>query len=183
MSDLRESLETSLVMKRGSRMLLCFNIDCGEVLPGHRLVTQGLREDGYSNDGRNGDYMDHHEGKPVHPVASLTYALVPGLTREEQDNSRDIDASAVLDPPLDPDEWGTVITMGGERDARPGGPEIAGAFGPFAFPEATKRLTVTLTQITVFRAGSPTPTAQVTDQVLGTLEVDVSSATGYWTPA
>lgn len=178
----RDSLETSLLTNRGKDASLLQHRR-GELLPGHRLVARGLRNDGYSNDIRNGDYMRHYEGKPVHPVVSLTYALVPGLTREEQDSSLDIDARAVLDPPLDPEAWETLVNMGGERDARPGGSETAGAFGPFALPEGTERLNVTLTQITLVRPGSPSPTTQVTDRILGTLEVDLSSAAGYWTPA
>jgi hypothetical protein len=164
-------------------MLLPFNVDCGEVLPGHRLFAKGLRDDGYSNDSRNGDHMHHHRGKAVHPVASLTYALVPGLTGEGQDDSRDIDATVVLDPPLDGEEWEAVVTMGGERDARPGASETVGAFGPFPVPERTKRLSVTLTRITLVRSGPPATTTPVSDEVLGTLEVDVSSATAHWSPA
>ena len=116
-------------------MLLSCDVDCGEALPGHRLVARGLREDGNSNDNLHNDYTGHYEGKPVHRMVSLVYELIPGLPRSE-DGSRklDVDASVVLDPAPDPALWGSPLTMGGERDGRPGGSKTAGAFGPFSCP-------------------------------------------------
>jgi hypothetical protein len=88
----------------------CFSCDvdvnCGEVLPGHRLVARGLRDDGYSNDSLNGDYMGHYNGKPVHRVVSLVYALIPGLPQPDNGlDGLDVDARMVLDPPPDPAVW------------------------------------------------------------------------------
>lgn len=163
-------------------MLVPFDVDCGEVLPGHRLVVRGLRHDGYSDDGLNGEYMDHFEGKPVHRVVSLVYALVPGLSEQEHHGSLDVDATVVLDPQPDPAVWGPVLTMGGERDARADRAETLGAFGPFVFPEATEQLTATLTQITISRPGAPSPSTSSTG-LQGTMAVEIASGAARWTPA
>ncbi len=120
--------------------------------------------------------MLHHEGKPVHRVVSLTYALIPGLS-DEDDGYLDVDASVVLDPPADPDEWGFPLRMGGEREARAGGAETAGAFGPFVLPEETKRLTVTLARVILVRPGAPSSAPGDSDR---TLEVDLASGTAHW---
>lgn len=105
--------------------------------PGHRLVATGLRDDGLSNDTMNADYMRHYPGKSVHRVASLTYELVPGLPQPADDSHLDIDATVVLDPPPDPEEWGSTLTMGGERDARPG--RVRKHAGPILLPDLLPR--------------------------------------------
>jgi hypothetical protein len=143
-----------------------------------------LRHDGYSNDGFNGDHMGHYEGKPVYTVVSLVYVLVPGLTEQKlRDGGLDIDATVVLDPQPDPTVWDSVLIMGGERDARAGLAESSGAFGPFILPEATERITATLTQISVVRVGAPPPSDGGADRQLGILEVEVPPGAVNWTPA
>ena len=163
-------------------MLIPCNVDCGDVLPGHRLVVRGLRHDGYSNDDLNGEYMGHYEGKPVHRVVSLVYALVPGLSEQEHSGSLDIDMTVALDPQPDPAVWGAVLTMGSERDGIADGAETLGAFGPFVFPESTERITATLTQITVSRPGTPPP-SNISTEHLGTFEVEIASGAARWAPA
>jgi len=165
-------------------MLLSCNVDCGEVLPGHRLVARGLRDDGYSNDSMNSDYMGHYEGKPVHRVVSLVYALIPGLAQPERGSqSLDVDAKVVLDPLPDPAVWGSVLTMGGERDARPGGSETVGAFGAFILPEGTKRLLVELSQIALVPIDAPRTAGGGTERRLGTLEIEITAGAAHWVPA
>lgn len=165
-------------------MLLSCNVDCGDVLPGHRLVAKGLRDDGYSNDSLNGDYMEHYEGKPVHRVASLVYALIPGLSQPDRgSNGLDVDARVVIDPPPDPAVWGSVLTMGAERDARPGGSETAGAFGPFVLPEGTERVSIELSQFTLGPTDSQRGVETPEERRLGTVELDIASGAAHWTPA
>lgn len=135
-------------------MLLAFDVDCGEAIPGHRLLAKGLRKDGYSDDGMHSDYSHHYQGKPVHRMVSLEYALVPGLSAQQLDGSRrDVDAVVTLDPPADPDHWDTRLAPGGWRDAIPGRPETTGAFGPFVLPEGTKRIEIELSGVTIIRDG------------------------------
>ena len=56
-------------------MLVAFDVDCGEVLAGHRFLARGLRDDGYSDDQLLSDYSEHVPGKPVHRMVALTYVL------------------------------------------------------------------------------------------------------------
>jgi hypothetical protein len=166
-------------------MLVSCDVDCGEVMPGHRLVVRGVRHDGYSNDELHGDYTGHYEGKPVHPVASLVYVLVPGLTEQEfRDSGPDIDVTVELAPAPDPALWGSVLSMGSERDGETGGAETRGAFGPFVLPQGTERVIATVSQIHIFQGGAvPAPSGRVPDRQLGTLDVTISSGTATWTPA
>ena len=165
-------------------MLLSCTVDCGEVLPGHRLVARGLRDDGTSDDNLHGDYTGHYDGKPVHRVVSLVYELIPGLPRLEDVSAvLDVDASVALDPPSDPELWGSPLMMGSERDDRAGGSETAGAFGPFILPHGTERVIVELRQVTVVTGRAPRPAKSPPDEKrLGTLEVRLSPAAGHWTP-
>ena len=181
-AETRDRVASSLPHDWGSQVLVSCNVDCGDVLPGHRLVVRGLRHDGYSGDAVNGDHMDHYEGKPVHRVVSLVYALVPGLSEEEHQGDLDVDATVVLDPQPDPAVWGSILTMGGERDARTDGAETSGAFGPFVLPEATERVTATLTQITISRPAAPHASPRSAGR-LGTFELDIASGAAHWTPA
>lgn len=166
----------------GPRMLIPCSVDCGDALPGHRLVVRGLRQDGYSDDSFNGEYMGHYKGKPVHPVVSLVYALIPGLSEQEQRGTLDIDMTVTLDPQPDPAVWGAELSMGSERDGKADGAETLGTFGPFVFPEETERVTATLTQITVSRSGTPPP-SNITTEHLGTFEMEIASGAAHWTPA
>ena len=165
-------------------MLFDCNVDCGEVLPGHRLVVRGLRDDGRSDDSLHGDYMGHSEGKPVHRVVSLVYALVPGLAEPEPgSDTLDVDVTVVLDPAPDPEVWGSPLTMGGERDARWGGGETAGTFGPFVFPDDTERVIAEMEQITLVPPDAPRPAKIAEERQLGTLELDLVSGSARWRPA
>jgi hypothetical protein len=105
-------------------MLVAFDVDCGEVLAGHRFVARGLRYDGYSDDRMLSDYSEHVPGKPVHRMVSLTYALAPGLRTEEQEAGPFVDARVAVEPPADPKYWGAVLSVGGEQEkANPGSDE------------------------------------------------------------
>jgi hypothetical protein len=166
-------------------MLVAFEVDCGDAIPGHRLLANGLREDGFSDDSMLGDYSHHYDGKPVHRMVSVDYTLVPGLESQELDGShRDVDAIVTLDPPANADHWDTRLTPGGERDAIPGRSETKGAFGPFVLPDQTKRIAVELSAVTIVPDGARTPPdLPRTDPLLGTLDIELPSGAARWTPA
>ena len=127
-------------------MIPGFEIDCGEVLEGHRLLATGLRVDGMSDDHALAEYSEHSPGEPVHPMVSLTYVIVPGLGATPT-RGRDVDAEVRIEPPADPSWWATVTSWGGERDATVGAEVTAGAFGPFVLPEGTQTVTIDLINI------------------------------------
>jgi vacuolar-type H+-ATPase subunit B/Vma2 len=47
---------------------MTFDLDCGDLLGGRRLVATGIRVDGTSDDDVHADYSGHVEGKPVCPT-------------------------------------------------------------------------------------------------------------------
>lgn len=126
------------------------DVDCGQWSPGHRLVIRGLRADGSSDSSMLADYSGHRPGKPVEPMVSVEYAIVPGITTDDELHvGHDMDATVSLDPPADAQLWGDPITMGGERSGVPDPEETTGAFGPFVLPQQTRRIIMELRPIWV----------------------------------
>ncbi len=165
-------------------MLVAFDVDCGEFLAGHRFLARGLRADGYSDDIVHRDYSEHVAGKPVHRMVSLTYALVPGLTADEQGSGPGVDADVVLEPPADPHYWGAILTVGGEQQpASAGSAETVGALGPFVLPEATRRVTIELAEVMPVDSVDNSRREDENTRIAGRLEIDVSSGRASWTPA
>ena len=58
------------VEREADRMPLTFDVDCGELISGHRFIARGICDQG--TDG-------WHDGLEGFPVFSLEYELVPGL--------------------------------------------------------------------------------------------------------
>ncbi len=155
-----------------------FEIDCGEVLAGHHLVATGLRVDGMSDDAVHADYSQHREGKPVHPMVSLTYRITPEI-RTADLAGRDVDAAIRLEPPADPDHWPSVMSTGGERDFNPGPDVTYGAFGPFVLPEGTRQVAISLTNDAITTDGAP-PHDDGPNRELGELLIDLTSGAVHW---
>lgn len=158
-----------------------FEIDCGEVLEGHRLLATGLRVDGRSDDAVHADYSEHTPGKPAFPMVSLTYVIVPALEPATL-RGRDIDAEVRIEPAADPTWWEPVTSWGGERDATAGAPVTSGAFGPFVMPEGTRMVTVDLVNIGLTTNGVP-PEDDSPNRALGALHIDLATASARWQPA
>jgi len=158
----------------GDEMDLDFgDVDCGEWSPGHRFVARGLRQDGLSDSSMLADYSGHYPGKPVEPMVSVVYAIVPGLSAEELQAGHDIDPTVSLDPPADAQHWGDPVKMGGERCALPDTEETVGAFGPFVLPLQTRRITMELTPIHVTVAARPTGAGTHELMTSGRLTIDL----------
>lgn len=159
---------------------LIFEVDCGEVLPGHRMLATGLRNDGVSDDDLHADYSAHTADRPVHAMASLTYVITPTLP--ESESRRDVDATVRLDPPPDPRFWDPVLVPGAERSAVPGAVDTVGAFGPFVVPEATETVTARLVDVAIVSGGAAAPVAGPPRE-LGDLIVDLRNRTARWEPS
>lgn len=158
-----------------------FEVDCGDVLSGHRLVVTGLRVDGTSDDPVHADYSQHREGKPVHPMVSLTYRIEPVLPFLVP-TGRDLDARIRLDPPADPTWWPPVISPGAEREDRAGARVTRGAFGPFVCPEGTRQVEVSLTEVGIASPRAP-HRDHGPDRELGVVLVDPVLGLARWLPA
>jgi len=160
------------------------DVDCGQWSPGHRLVIRGLREDGLSDSSMLADYSEHHSGKPVEPMVSVVYAIVPGLAADELQSGYETDPTVSLDPPADAQHWGDPIKMGGERSAVPETEETTGAFGPFVLPQQTRRIIMELTPIWVtypnrHPGGGPPPPALMPP---GRLIIDLQTQSASFAP-
>jgi hypothetical protein len=164
-------------------MLVAFDVDCGEVLAGHRFLAKGLRHDGNSDDRTLSDYSEHVPGKPVHRMVSLTYSLVPGLPEDELRGRSDVDARISLEPPADPDYWDAVLNVGGEQDAIRSGDETQGAIGPFVLPDPTRRVIIELAEVMIDRSVENRPRGDEGERIAGRLEIDIPAGQASWTPA
>lgn len=160
---------------------LAFEVDCGEVLAGHRLLATGLRVDGMSDDAVHADYSDHRPGKPAHTMVSLTYVIAPALDPAGV-RGRDVDAEVRIEPPADPTWWEPVTSGAGERDASPDQAVTRGAFGPFVVPDGTRTVTAVLADVGLTTDGVP-PEDDSPERPRGTLRIDLETASARWLDA
>lgn len=61
-----------------NRLLATFDLDCGELVPGHRLIARGLADEGRSSD----DFLGGTDNVEQQMIG-LEYEPVPGITAEE----------------------------------------------------------------------------------------------------
>ena len=159
-------------------LLLSFDVECGDLFPGHRVVARGLVDGGRSRDDLT---SRDHSGNDECRLVSLAYELVPGVTRAEE-RAREpgrpftIDATYAADVPL---PWSTGGT---EADGSPGpcsheaydedvwgGESTLGELGPWPVPDGARRLVFWLHPVDGRRA-------------TGTVTVDLSTGQAAWTP-
>jgi len=153
--------------------MVSFDVDCGELVPGHRCIARGLFDEGRSaHDLTSGDQSRHQLMRMV----SLGYELVPGVTAAEAAAAEFfVEATYATDVAL-PWTTGGAGFGPGSIDAFAGGPGTAGASGPWPLPDDAGRLRFTLYATGVRGSADP-------HRVAGTLEVDLPARTARWTPA
>jgi hypothetical protein len=180
---------------RTTPMLCSFDVDCGEVLPGHRFIARGLSgpselpmpwgdedadEDG--EDGGEAEYRSTEQialdmaGRGGYPAFALEYELVPGIP-PLRDEGRffdylvgiSYDADVLL--PWDGNDGGAIAPF-------EGGPSTHGSRGQWPLPPDARVLTFTLF-----------PPMSVTDdgsdegpRPFGRLVVDLETSSGRWIP-
>lgn len=159
-----------------SEMLVSFDVECADLFPGHRVVARGLVDAGRSADDLTSrDQTGHEECQMV----SLSYELVPGVTREEAARRAEgvpftVDATCGADVPL---AWSTG---GSGPDGSPGpcgtesydevvwgGASTLGELGPWPVPEGARLLTFWLFSVDAERAA-------------GTVIVDLVTGGARW---
>lgn len=138
---------------------MTFDIDCGEVVPGHRLVARGL--------GRGG-VTDWSEWGITVPATgfSFEYEFVPGIPAAEQDNFFDYLFDLEYHPDVD---LGAAPPDGGALAPFEGGPAPHGSRGEWPLPDGAVDLRFDIASA----QGVP----------LGGLRVDLAARTAAWTPA
>src|SRR3954453_3483540 len=124
--------------------IIAFDVDCGELIPGHRFIARGLVDDGRSADDlTSGDQTRHQELQMV----SLAYELVPGVTAAEAAEGAGADfgveATYATDVPLSWTTGGGGFGPG-SIDEYAGGASTGGASGPWPLPDDAARLRFTL---------------------------------------
>lgn len=159
-------------------MLVSFDVECGDLFPGHVVVARGLVDGGRSrHDLTSRNQTGHEECQMVF----LSYELVPGVTRAEvsgraQGSPTTVDATFAADVPL---PWSTG---GGGPDGSPGpcgvesydeevwgGESTLGELGPWPVPDGARHLTFWLFPVDGERA-------------TGTVTVDLVTGRAQWQP-
>ena len=169
------------------------HLDCGEILPGHRFLITGVRNDGRSDDHLHSELVGHIDGHPGEPVVAVTYEIRPGLS--EQESHLYVDPGVELRPkrPVTIPATMTDVVPGSvpeERGRSAGGPVTAGAFGPFVCPKATTQILLRLQpyQVEEFTLEGQhlNPVASDllagVDRVTGTATLDLVEETARWAP-
>jgi hypothetical protein len=142
--------------------LVTFDVNCGELLPGHDFVARGLSDDGH------GTGTDD-AAAPVQ-LFSLEYELVPGVPPSEADDlSRHLVGvyySADVDLPWEPVDGGAIAPF-------EGGASTHGSRGSWPLPAAARRLTFDLHAV-------PRGQRWPNDTAAGQLVVDLAAGTARW---
>ena len=151
------------VERQADRMLFTFDVDCGELISGHRFIARGICDQGM------GDW--HELGADV-PTFSLEYELVPGVPGVEDERflSYLVGIEYQCDVPL---PW--TPNDGGAMAPFKGGVSTHGSRGDWPFPRSARILRFVLTGVdgsTGLSRGEPD----------GVLVVDLQDETATWKP-
>ncbi|MEV4346426.1 hypothetical protein AB0J83_18320 [Actinoplanes sp. NPDC049596] len=156
------------------RPLVEFTVDCGELVPAHRVVLTGLVDNG-----RSRSDLTSREQEVAYQMVSLEYALVPGVQANEV--VRGFTERFVLLAAFDTDvpmPWTTAGSDGigpGGIELFEGGDRTNGDLGPWPVPDGARRLSFTLYR-------SPSSPADPHTPLAGTLVVDLALGSARWAP-
>lgn len=154
--------------RRGSalpenRMLVRFDIDCGELVRGHRFIARGVCDRGT---------LEHYDGT-TSPGVSLEYELVPGINLEEDERGPFrylVGVEYEADVPL---PW--PVNDSGAIAPAVGGPSTHGSRGDWPLPDGARMLRFELRGVDD-ATGFPHETAD------GVLVVDLDQLHARWEP-
>ncbi|MCY1141545.1 hypothetical protein OWR29_26405 [Actinoplanes sp. Pm04-4] len=152
-----------------------FEIDCGELVPGHRVVLTGL-----SDNGRSRSDLTSREQEMACQTVSLEYALIPGVRPDEVVEGFDEEFMLLAGYHADVElPWTTAGFSGvgpSGIDLFDGGERTNGTLGPWPVPDGARRLTFVLRRPPSSRVDPHTPVA-------GTLDVDLVERVAEWAEA
>jgi hypothetical protein len=167
----------------GRAMMLSFDVDCGELTPGHRFVARGLggpfrastRDRWSGDDPEDPQLMAEFEEAGGYPAFTLEYELVPGVAAAEAEGeggfSRflvEVSCDADVKLPWYPNDGGVIAPF-------EGGAATHGARGDWPLPPDAAILTFSLTGV-----GS---NGVRHDDPAGDLLVDLARGDAIWRPA
>ena len=153
-------------------MSIAFEVDCGEVISGHRLLARGLRDE---EDARRPG------GRPRNQ--SLCYALVPGLGSAELGVGDGVDFRVWFERRAHRSWSHRRRTHGGFLDARPDQPETIGELGPFAVPRRARRVGAVVVGIHAEPVSEHGVSVVRHGPDHGSLVVDMTTGAAVWEPA
>ncbi|MEZ0492402.1 hypothetical protein AB2L28_09135 [Kineococcus sp. TBRC 1896] len=141
-------------------LLVPFDLDCGEVVPGRHLWLRGLLDDGTWPDA-DGNRLPDAAGDSTQMV-SLAWEVVPPVGPDDPDAETwyQSDLASVryeVEPPLSWDIDTAQGVGGGSMDTPPGRPASRGSEGPYPLSPEARRVTFTVTPYTHRRRGEGGP--------------------------
>jgi hypothetical protein len=161
-------------------MLLVFDVDCGELIPGHHFIARGLGgplqtliPEDWDGDADQYEQMLEFQEAGGYPAFTLEYELVPGVRPAEADGSFfrflvGVSYSADVDLPWFPNDGGAIAQF-------EGGDATHGARGDWPLPPAATVLT--------FSLASPDPAGFAdSENPAGELVVDLAQGDAVWRP-
>ncbi len=162
-------------------MLLVFDVDCGELIPGHHFIARGLGGparlsvlDYWDGDNAELEQMLEFEEAGGYPGFSLEYEFVPGVPPPEDGRSFfhylvGISYKADVGLPWQPNDGGAIAPF-------EGGATTHGSRGDWPLPPDATVLT--------FSLASPDPAGFTDpDHPAGDLVVDLVRGAAVWRPA
>jgi hypothetical protein len=159
-----------LIPPRGPRlnedeMLLAFDVDCGYLIEGHRLIARGIKDDGvidsFGWNGTGGEFV---------PVFSFEYELVPGVDAPGDPPFGylvQINYTADVVLPWEPTDGGAIAPFSG-------GSTTHGSRGSWPLPRDARILRFEM-------SGIDPSTGWPRARPDGTLTVDLQDMSAVWT--
>jgi len=172
-------------------LLVAFDVDCGEVVPGRHLHLRGLRDEGHWPDAA-GNRLPEQAGGSWQMV-SLDYEINPAVHEDAPDAgqwfvSPVADVEYEVDPPLPREVQEAGNIGGGSATGEPGQPYSRGSYGPYPLPGGAREVVFTLTPYLDRRPGEdagrggPDFVVEVARQPLGRVVIDVAAGAARWEP-
>lgn len=172
-------------------LLVPFDLDCGEVVPGRHLWLRGLADDGTWPDAL-GNRLPDSSGETTRMV-SLAWEVVPPVGPDDADAetwypSALASAQYEVEPPLPWDIDGASGVGGGSLHSPPGQPVSRGSEGPYPLSPEARRVTFTLTAFVDRRRGDGGPRAadwvvRTAEEPLGRVVIDLDARAARWVPS
>jgi hypothetical protein len=166
----------------GRPMMLVFDVDCGELVPGHHFIGRGLggpfrtstRDRWNGDDPPDARSMAKFEEAGGYPTFTLEYELVPGVSAAEAEGNFfrflvGVSYDAGVELPWYPNDGGAIAPF-------EGGGATHGFRGDWPLPPDATVLTFSLAGVDA--AGFADP-----DDPAGHLVVDLGRGTAVWRPA
>jgi hypothetical protein len=146
-----------------SRMLVSFDIDCGELVKGHHFIVRGICDQGT---------IESHDGASA-PGFSLEYELVPGVAQLNSsqrlfDYLVGVDYRADSPLPWDPSDGGAIAPF-------EGGASTHGSRGDWPLPKSARTLRF-------YISGIDPATGFQRDREDGVLVVELQEGSARWEP-